>query len=80
MTPMETALAEHKRLDAASYDAAAGEFDRLTGRLAAPLARETLALARLGPADRVLDVGTGTGWWRCRRRPRSAAAGEASSG
>lgn len=61
MTPMDTALAEHKRLDAASYDAAAGEFDRLTGRLAAPLARETLALARLGPADRVLDVGTGTG-------------------
>jgi len=54
-------IIEQKLRDAASYDANAAAFDRLTERFSTPLAQEMLALARLHPADRVLDVGTGTG-------------------
>jgi ubiquinone/menaquinone biosynthesis C-methylase UbiE len=52
---------DYKRLDAASYDDAAAEFDRLTERFNGPLAARILELAGLQPSDHVLDVGTGTG-------------------
>lgn len=51
----------YKQLDAASYDEAAAEFDRLSERFVTPLAVKMLELTQLKPADRVLDVGTGTG-------------------
>src|ERR1700730_8247533 len=52
---------DYKRLDAASYDDAAAEFDRLTERFNGPLAVRILDLAQLQATDHVLDVGTGTG-------------------
>lgn len=61
MTLEATSTAELKQRDAASYDTSAAAFDRLTERFSTPLALEMLRLARLGPAHRVLDVGTGTG-------------------
>src|SRR5438128_2478767 len=51
----------YKQLDAASYDSAAAEFDRLTERFNGPLAARILDLAQLHATDHVLDVGTGTG-------------------
>jgi len=47
--------------DAASYDGVAEAFDRFSERFSSPLARRLLDAARVGPSDRVLDVGTGTG-------------------
>jgi ubiquinone/menaquinone biosynthesis C-methylase UbiE len=47
--------------DASSYDAVAAEFDRLAERCSRPLAARMVALATLAPAERVLDIGTGTG-------------------
>ena len=47
--------------DAASYDGVSEAFDRFSERFSAPLARRLLDAAQVGPADRVLDVGTGTG-------------------
>jgi SAM-dependent methyltransferase len=52
---------DYKRLDAASYDDAAAEFDRLTEQFNGPLAAQLLHLARLQPTDHVLDIGCGTG-------------------
>jgi SAM-dependent methyltransferase len=52
---------DYKQLDAASYDDAAAEFDRLTERFNGPLAARILDLAGVRPSDHVLDVGTGTG-------------------
>jgi ubiquinone/menaquinone biosynthesis C-methylase UbiE len=54
-------LLGYKQLDAASYDEAAAEFDRISERFVTPLASTLLGLARLTPVDRVLDVGTGSG-------------------
>jgi SAM-dependent methyltransferase len=51
----------YKRLDAASYDESAAEFDRLTERFNGPLATRIIELAGLQLSDHVLDVGTGTG-------------------
>ena len=50
-----------KNRDATSYDLLTDEFDRFTNRLSRPLATRMISLAGLQPADRVLDVGTGTG-------------------
>lgn len=50
-----------KKIDAASYDAVAPEFDRLAERLSAPIAMRMIELAQLNPSNRILDVGTGTG-------------------
>jgi ubiquinone/menaquinone biosynthesis C-methylase UbiE len=61
MRKQEPAAANYKQLDAASYDNAAAEFDRLTERFSSPLAMRMLDLARLRTTDHVLDVGTGTG-------------------
>ena len=47
--------------DAASYDGVSEAFDRFSERFSTPLARRLLDAAQVGPADRVLDVGTGTG-------------------
>jgi ubiquinone/menaquinone biosynthesis C-methylase UbiE len=57
----ELADPSHKQVDAASYDLAAVEFDRLTERFNGPLAMRMLEFAQLQARDRVLDVGTGTG-------------------
>ena len=51
----------YKRVDAASYNLAAVEFDRLTERFSGPLAIRMLEFAQLQAKDHVLDVGTGTG-------------------
>lgn len=57
-----SAIAEAvKRSDAASYDAVAEVFDHLTERFSASIAARLLDLAEIGSADRVLDLGTGTG-------------------
>jgi SAM-dependent methyltransferase len=53
--------ASRKQVDAASYDVAAPEFDRLSERFCGPLAMQLLDLAKLRDADKALDVGTGTG-------------------
>jgi ubiquinone/menaquinone biosynthesis C-methylase UbiE len=47
--------------DAASYDGVSEAFDRFSERFSTPLARRLLDAAQVGPSDRVLDVGTGTG-------------------
>lgn len=52
---------DYKQLDAASYDSAAAEFDRLSERFNVALAMRMLDMARLRSTDHVLDVGTGTG-------------------
>src|SRR5215218_7476852 len=50
-----------KELDAASYDGVAEAFDRHSQRLSGKAAARLAALVNVGPRDRVLDVGTGTG-------------------
>ena len=50
-----------KELDAASYDGVAEAFDRHSRRLSGKAAQRLIDLVRVGPRDRVLDVGTGTG-------------------
>jgi ubiquinone/menaquinone biosynthesis C-methylase UbiE len=50
-----------KELDAASYDGVAEAFDRHSRRLSGKAAERLAGLASVGPRDRVLDVGTGTG-------------------
>ena len=50
-----------KELDAASYDAVADAFDRHSRRLSGQAADRLASLVRITRADRVLDVGTGTG-------------------
>jgi ubiquinone/menaquinone biosynthesis C-methylase UbiE len=52
---------DYKKIDAASYDRVATEFDRLTEWLSAPIAMRMTELAHLKPSDCILDVGTGTG-------------------
>jgi ubiquinone/menaquinone biosynthesis C-methylase UbiE len=51
----------YKQVDAASYDLAAVEFDRLTERFSGPLAMRMIEFAQLRAREHVLDVGTGTG-------------------
>ena len=51
----------NKQVDAASYDIAAVEFDRLSERFCGPVAMGLLDLAQLRAADQALDVGSGTG-------------------
>jgi SAM-dependent methyltransferase len=50
-----------RAVDADSYDPVARTFARLSRQYTTPLAGHLVALAGVGPADRVLDVGTGTG-------------------
>ena len=50
-----------KELDAASYDGVAEAFDRHSQRLSGKAAERLAGLVQVGPRDRVLDVGTGTG-------------------
>jgi ubiquinone/menaquinone biosynthesis C-methylase UbiE len=52
---------DYKKIDAASYDRVAIEFDRLTEWLSAPIAMRMIELAHLKRSDCILDVGTGTG-------------------
>jgi ubiquinone/menaquinone biosynthesis C-methylase UbiE len=54
-----------KTKDASSYDSVTAEFDRFTERFSKPLALRVIALARLMPGERVLDVATGTGIVAC---------------
>ncbi len=50
-----------KNADASSYDAVAAEFDRFSEIVSTEFAEKLLELADLGSADRVLDIGTGSG-------------------
>lgn len=50
-----------KTKDASSYDSVTAEFDRFTERFSMPLAVRMITLAELVTAERVLDIGTGTG-------------------
>lgn len=50
-----------KARDAASYGPVLDQFERWTDRLSPPVAERLVALARLAPGARVLDVGAGTG-------------------
>ncbi|MFN2508033.1 MAG: class I SAM-dependent methyltransferase [Chthoniobacterales bacterium] len=50
-----------KLRDASSYDPVSATFDRLTERFTVPLARTLVELAELRDAERVLDLGSGTG-------------------
>ncbi len=50
-----------RQKDAASYDTAAAGFAQLTERFGGPVAELMLDVADIHSADRVLDVGTGTG-------------------
>jgi ubiquinone/menaquinone biosynthesis C-methylase UbiE len=52
---------QFKVRDAGSYDPVAREFARLAEQFSRPLAERLVALAELRPAERVLDLGTGTG-------------------
>jgi ubiquinone/menaquinone biosynthesis C-methylase UbiE len=61
MRSPELAEPDYKQVDAASYDLAAVEFDRLTERFSGPLAMRMLEFAQVQARDHVLDVGTGTG-------------------
>jgi ubiquinone/menaquinone biosynthesis C-methylase UbiE len=61
MRSPELSDSNYKQVDAASYDLAAVEFDRLTERFNGPLAMRMLEFAQLRAKDHVLDVGTGTG-------------------
>src|SRR5262249_46000971 len=61
MRSPELADPNYKQVDAASYDLAAVEFDRLTERFSEPLAMRMLEFAQVQANDHVLDVGTGTG-------------------
>ena len=56
-----THAAEWKREEAATYDAAAASFARLSRTYSRDIARDVIALARLTPGASVLDLGTGTG-------------------
>src|SRR3984893_15838428 len=61
MHSQEQIGSHYKRLDAASYDDAAAEFDRLTERFNGPLAVRILDLAQLQATDHVRHVGRGRG-------------------
>jgi ubiquinone/menaquinone biosynthesis C-methylase UbiE len=54
-------MIDFKTTDASSYDSVTAEFDRFTDRFSTPLAARMVALAEFVPAERVLDIGTGTG-------------------
>jgi ubiquinone/menaquinone biosynthesis C-methylase UbiE len=56
-----TSAERFKAGDAASYDAVADEFERLTQEFTAPIARRLVEFAGVSRADCVLDVGCGTG-------------------
>ena len=67
--------AAFKARDAASYDDVSEDFDRFSERFSAPLADRLLALGEVGPGQRVLDVGTGTGIVALRAATASGPAG-----
>ena len=61
MRSPELSDSSFKQVDAASYNLAAVEFDRLTERFSGPLAMRMIEFAQVRANEHVLDVGTGTG-------------------
>lgn len=61
MNPVTCGAEAFKRRDATSYDEVSESFARFTERFSRPVAEHMVNLAVLKAADRVLDVGTGTG-------------------
>ena len=60
-----------KQTDAASYDGVAAQFDQMSERFSAPMAARVLEFAEIGPADRVVDLGTGAGLLALRAAERA---------
>jgi ubiquinone/menaquinone biosynthesis C-methylase UbiE len=69
-------LLEFKRRDASSYDESTDEFDRYTERFTGAIAARVVECAQLGPEERVLDVGSGTGVVTFKAAARVAAKGK----
>ena len=82
---MSSETTRWKQIDAASYDDVAEAFDRHSRFLSGAAASRLAELAEIGPGDRVLDVGTGTGLLpfellRSRNPPASILGIDISSG
>jgi ubiquinone/menaquinone biosynthesis C-methylase UbiE len=76
MNKIETAGADFKTADAASYDAHVQTFARFSAELTTPLARRLVEMANISTNQRVLDVGTGTGVVALEAAKAISSAGE----
>ena len=61
MTIPEQSDPNFKTRDASSYDTLADDYDQFVVRLSPPIVARMIAMARLAPSPRILDLGTGSG-------------------